>query len=151
MGPDASYAVEEAVRALARGRMVVILDGSDRENEGDLAIAAEYATAAAIGFMLMCGRGLVCMPIIGERLDELRLPPMVPHAEGGNPAFTVSVDARRGVSTGISARDRASTVRAILDHRTTREDLFCPGHLLDRKSTRLNSSHIQKSRMPSSA
>ena len=128
MSATPSYAVEEAVRAFQRGQMVVILDRPDRENEGDLAIAAEYATPAALGFMVMCGRGLVCMPTIGERLDELRLPLMVSHPEGGAPAFTVSVDAR-SVGTGISARDRAATVRAMLDPRTRREDLVRPGHL----------------------
>lgn len=124
----ACHAVERAVATFAQGGMVLILDGADRENEGDLAVAAEFATPEAIAFMLLCARGLVCLPVTGERLDQLGLPPMVPDPEPGSPAFTVSVDAR-GVGSGISARDRAATVRALIDPATRPGDLVRPGHL----------------------
>ena len=121
--------VEHAIREFARGRPVIIIDDPDRENEGDLAVAAQFATAPVINFMMKQGGGLVCMPVVGERLDELRLPLMVSCPETDTPQFTVSVDARRCVSTGVSARDRAATVRTILDRRTTAYDLASPGHL----------------------
>ncbi|MBI4338694.1 MAG: bifunctional 3,4-dihydroxy-2-butanone-4-phosphate synthase/GTP cyclohydrolase II [Chloroflexi bacterium] len=122
--------VEEAVEELRKGRFLIIVDDEDRENEGDLAIAAEWVTPEAISFMATHGRGLICLPIIGERLDELKVPLMVPDntARLGT-AFTVSVDAKNGTTTGISAGDRAATVRAILDPRTKPEDLARPGHL----------------------
>ena len=111
--PDASFcSIAEAIEDFRMGRMVLIVDDEDRENEGDLAIAAQFATPEAINFMAVHGRGLICMPMLGERLDELQIPLMV--ARNGptqSTAFTVSVDARRGISTGISAYDRYLTVR----------------------------------------
>ncbi|MBI4201876.1 MAG: bifunctional 3,4-dihydroxy-2-butanone-4-phosphate synthase/GTP cyclohydrolase II [Chloroflexi bacterium] len=122
--------VEEAVEEFRRGRFLIIVDDEDRENEGDLAIAAEWVTPEAISFMATYGRGLVCMPIIGQRLDELKIPLMVPEntARLGT-AFTVSVDANLGTTTGISAGDRAATVKAMLNPHTRPEDMARPGHL----------------------
>ena len=122
--------VEEAVEDIRQGKFVIIVDDEDRENEGDLAVAAEFATPEAISFMANHGRGLICMPIIGERLDSLGIDLMV----GGNTArlgtaFTVSVDAVVGTTTGISAGDRAATVKALLDPNTRPSDLARPGHL----------------------
>ncbi len=122
--------VEEAVEDFRKGRFLIIVDDEDRENEGDLAIAAEWVTPESIAFMASYGRGLICMPMLGQRLDELKLPPMVTDntARLGT-AFTVSVDANHGTTTGISAADRAATVKAMLDPRTKAEDLARPGHL----------------------
>ena len=122
--------IEEAIEDIRQGRMVIIVDDEDRENEGDLAMAAELVTPEAISFMAQYGRGLICMPIIGERLDELQLPPMVPDntARLGT-AFTVSVDAVHDTTTGISAHDRATTIKVMLDPSSTAEDLARPGHL----------------------
>ena len=122
--------VEEAVEDIRQGKFVILVDDEDRENEGDLAVAAEFATPEAISFMANHGRGLICMPIIGERLDSLGIDLMV----GGNTArlgtaFTVSVDAVGGTTTGISAGDRAVTVKALLDPSTKPSDLARPGHL----------------------
>jgi 3,4-dihydroxy 2-butanone 4-phosphate synthase / GTP cyclohydrolase II len=112
------------------GRMVLIVDDEDRENEGDLAIAAQFATPEAINFMAAHGRGLICMPMLGERLDELQIPLMVARdGHSQSTAFTVSVDAKIGVSTGISAYDRYLTVQALIDPKTTPDDIVRPGHL----------------------
>jgi len=110
--------------------MVLIVDDEDRENEGDLAVAAQFATPEAINFMAQHGRGLVCMPMLGERLDQLQIPLMVAR-DGASQAtaFTVSVDARTGITTGISAYDRYLTVQALIDPKTTPEDVVRPGHL----------------------
>ena len=122
--------IEEAIEEYREGKCVIIVDDEDRENEGDLAIAAEKVTPQAINFMATHGRGLICMPVIGERLEELQIPMMVEDntARLGT-AFTVSVDAQGGTTTGISAYDRAATALAILDPRTKPEDLARPGHL----------------------
>jgi len=112
------------------GRMVLIVDDEDRENEGDLAVAAQFATPEAINFMAAHGRGLVCMPMLGERLDALQIPLMVTRdSYSQSTAFTVSVDARDGVSTGISAYDRYLTVRALIEPTTSPDDIVRPGHL----------------------
>jgi 3,4-dihydroxy 2-butanone 4-phosphate synthase/GTP cyclohydrolase II len=122
--------VEEAIQDFQAGKLVIIVDDEDRENEGDLAIAAEKATPDAINFMATHGRGLICMPIVAERLEELKLPMMVDDNTSRNTtAFTVSVDVRKGASTGISAFDRAATVQSILDPATEPEDLARPGHI----------------------
>ncbi|HSE03518.1 MAG TPA: 3,4-dihydroxy-2-butanone-4-phosphate synthase, partial [Methylomirabilota bacterium] len=110
--------------------MLVVVDDEDRENEGDLLMAAEKATPEAINFMARYGRGLICMPMLGERLDELQISMMV--SDNTAPlgtAFTVSVDARRGVTTGTSAYDRAVTIRTLVDPATRAEDLTRPGHI----------------------
>jgi 3,4-dihydroxy 2-butanone 4-phosphate synthase / GTP cyclohydrolase II len=130
--------IREALTDLRAGRMVVIVDDEDRENEGDLMIAAEMITPEAINFMATCARGLICMAITGERADVLELTPMVSrNTSWGGTAFTVSVDARgRGVTTGISAYDRAQTVLAIVDAETAPEDLARPGHIFPLRARR---------------
>jgi 3,4-dihydroxy 2-butanone 4-phosphate synthase/GTP cyclohydrolase II len=122
--------VEEAVRDVADGRFVIVVDDEDRENEGDLTIAAEKVTPAAINFMARYGRGLICMPMTRERLRQLRVPQMVrDNTSPFNTAFCVSIEARRNVSTGISAADRARTVRVAIDPKTRPSDLTMPGHM----------------------
>jgi 3,4-dihydroxy 2-butanone 4-phosphate synthase / GTP cyclohydrolase II len=122
--------IPEAIEDIKAGKFVIILDDEDRENEGDLAIAAEKVTAEAINFMAKHGRGLICMPVIGQRLDELGIPMMVDqNTSRFTTAFTISVEARRNVSTGISAADRAQTVRTIIDPATKPEDIVRPGHM----------------------
>jgi 3,4-dihydroxy 2-butanone 4-phosphate synthase/GTP cyclohydrolase II len=123
--------IDEAIQELSAGQMIVVVDDDDRENEGDLTMAAEMITPEAINFMAMHARGLICLAITGERADELQLAPMTPHntARGGT-AFTVSIDALgRGVTTGISAYDRAQTISAVIDSRSRAEDLGRPGHI----------------------
>ena len=130
---DADYfaSIDEALADLRAGRMIVIVDDEDRENEGDVMIAAEMVTAEAINFMAMHARGLICLAITGERADALELSQMVSrNTSWGGTAFTVSIDARgRGVTTGISARDRAQTILAAIDSDTRPEDLARPGHV----------------------
>ncbi|RLC94162.1 MAG: bifunctional 3,4-dihydroxy-2-butanone-4-phosphate synthase/GTP cyclohydrolase II [Chloroflexi bacterium] len=122
--------VSEAIEDIKAGRIVLIVDDESRENEGDLAMAAEMVTPEAINFMAKEGRGLICMPIVGERLDELRIPLMVQdNTSRFSTAFTVSIEAKHGVSTGISAHDRAATIKAVLDPATKPEDIARPGHV----------------------
>ena len=122
--------VEEAVQDLQDGKLVILVDDEDRENEGDLIIAAEKVTPEAINFMATYGRGLICMPVTGQRLKQLKLPMMVEdNTSRHSTAFTVSVDVTRGATTGISAFDRAATVKAMLDPNTVPEDLARPGHI----------------------
>ena len=121
--------IPEAIEDIKSGKFVIIVDDEDRENEGDLALAAEKVTAEAINFMAKHGRGLICLPITGQRLDDLRIPMMVnENTSKFSTAFTVSVEAKCGVSTGISAADRAQTVRTMIDPATKPEDLVRPGH-----------------------
>jgi len=128
--------IEESLRELRSGRMIVIADDEDRENEGDLVIAAEMVTPEVINFMATYARGLICIAMSGERLDQLELGPMVPHNTANlGTAFTVSIDARgRGVTTGISSYDRAQTILAAVDPRTRPEDLARPGHVFPLRS-----------------
>ena len=122
--------VEEALRRLARGDLVVVLDDEDRENEGDFVLAACHATPEAVNLMIREGGGLLCAPLTAQRARELDLPPMTVHNTSRyGTAFTVSVSARKGVSTGISAFDRATTLRALADPATRPEDLDRPGHV----------------------
>jgi 3,4-dihydroxy 2-butanone 4-phosphate synthase/GTP cyclohydrolase II len=122
--------IPEAIEDIKAGKFIIIVDDEDRENEGDLALAAEKVTPEAINFMAKYGRGLICMPISGKRLDELQIPMMVTNNTSRfSTAFTVSVEAKKGVSTGISAADRAQTVKTILDPATKPEDLARPGHM----------------------
>jgi 3,4-dihydroxy 2-butanone 4-phosphate synthase/GTP cyclohydrolase II len=123
--------IEEAIRELRAGRMIVVVDDEDRENEGDLTMAAEMITPEAINFMATHGRGLICLAMTGERLDELELAPMVPHNSAlGGTAFTVSIDVNgHDVTTGISAHDRAQTIRAAVDPNSYPEDFARPGHV----------------------
>ena len=122
--------IEEAIQDFREGKPVILVDDEDRENEGDLIIAAEKVTPEAVNFMVTHGRGLVCMPLTAQRLEELGLPMMVrDNTSRFSTAFTVSVDAARGTTTGVSAYDRAVTIKAIMDPATTPEDLARPGHL----------------------
>src|SRR5216117_645060 len=122
--------VEEAVEEIRQGRMVVLVDDEDRENEGDLAMAAEKITPEAINFMAKYGRGLICLPLTEERCDELHLPLMSPiNTSVHGTAFTEAIDARVGVTTGISASDRAITILAAIDPKTKPQDLARPGHI----------------------
>ena len=121
--------VEEAAEEFRRGRFVIIVDDEDRENEGDLAIAAEKVSPEAINFLTIHARGLICVALTEKRCDELQLPPMVEHNTSPHQtAFCVSVEARHRTTTGISAADRAVTVQALLDPGTRPEDLLRPGH-----------------------
>jgi 3,4-dihydroxy 2-butanone 4-phosphate synthase / GTP cyclohydrolase II len=122
--------IDEAIEEMQAGRMVIVVDDADRENEGDLILAAEKVTPEAIGFMVRHTSGVICMPVMGSRLDELRLPLMVTDVtDPQRTAFTVSVDVRHGTTTGISAGDRAATILAMLDPQTKPEDLARPGHV----------------------
>jgi 3,4-dihydroxy-2-butanone 4-phosphate synthase/GTP cyclohydrolase II len=123
--------VEDAIGELQAGRMIVVVDDEDRENEGDLTMAAEMITAEAVNFMAMYGRGLICLAMTGEKLDELELAPMSPDNTAlGGTAFTVSIDVKGpNVTTGISARDRAQTIRAITDANSRPDDFARPGHV----------------------
>ena len=128
--------IEKALRELRSGRMIVIADDEDRENEGDLVIAAEMVTPKVINFMATYARGLICLAMTGERLDQLELGPMVlDNTANLGTAFTVSIDARgRGITTGISSYDRAQTILAAVDPRTLPEDLARPGHVFPLRS-----------------
>jgi 3,4-dihydroxy 2-butanone 4-phosphate synthase/GTP cyclohydrolase II len=124
--------IEEAIEDIQQGRMVILVDDEDRENEGDLTIAAEKITPDAINFMATYGRGLICLSMTPERLTELRIPQMVEDIDNNSPfgtAFTVSIEARRGVTTGISAADRATTILTAINPKTKPEDLVRPGHI----------------------
>ena len=122
--------IEEIIGAIERGDMVIMVDDEDRENEGDLILAAEDATPQKLGFMLRHTSGIICLPIVGERLDDLELPMMVAkNTDVRRTAFTVSIDAAVGTTTGISASDRALTIQTVLDPNTKPEDLARPGHM----------------------
>ncbi len=122
--------IDEAIKDIKEGKFVIIVDDEDRENEGDLAIAAEKVTTEAVNFMVKHARGLVCMPVKGERLDELEIPMMVSHNTSKfTTAFTVSIEAKHGVTTGISAKDRAETIKAVLNPETKPSDIARPGHI----------------------
>src|SRR5206468_2732401 len=122
--------IEQAIEDIRSGRFVVVVDDADRENEGDLTIAAQFVTPEAIAFMATHGRGLICLCLSPERCDELGLRPMTERNETPlGTAFTVSIEAREGVSTGISAQDRARTIHVAIDPASRPEDLVQPGHV----------------------
>lgn len=122
--------IEEAIAEIREGRMVILVDDEDRENEGDLAMAAEKVTPEHVNFMARYGRGLVCVSMTEERASKLNLPPMVQdNTSPFRTAFTVSVDAKRGITTGISAYDRAVTIQTLVDDRSTPQDIVRPGHI----------------------
>jgi 3,4-dihydroxy 2-butanone 4-phosphate synthase/GTP cyclohydrolase II len=122
--------VEQAIKAVKAGKLIIIIDDEDRENEGDLMVAAEKVTPEIINFMTKHGRGLICMPLPKERLKELHLPLMVrDNTAPYQTAFTISIDARDGVTTGISAHDRAHTILVAIDPKTQPSDLTRPGHI----------------------
>ncbi|MBY5363777.1 3,4-dihydroxy-2-butanone-4-phosphate synthase [Rhizobium leguminosarum] len=122
--------IEDAISAVARGEMVVVVDDQNRENEGDIVVAADAVTPEMIAFMMTHARGLICVAMEGERLDALDIPLMVPNnTESHKTAFTVSVDYLNGTTTGISAADRAATVSALVDDRAKPADFARPGHI----------------------
>ncbi|WP_149746041.1 3,4-dihydroxy-2-butanone-4-phosphate synthase [Rhizobium sp. RU35A] len=122
--------IEAAIAAIGRGEMIVVVDDHDRENEGDIIVAADSVTPQQIAFMMKEARGLICMAMEGERLDALDLPLMVPNnTELHKTAFTVSVDYLPGTTTGISAADRAATVKALVSPTSRPEDFARPGHM----------------------
>ncbi len=127
---DGFATIPEAVEAIARGEIVVVVDDEDRENEGDLIMAAEFASPETIAFFVRHTSGVICVPLTGERLDDLDIPLMVrENTEAQRTAFTYSVDYRHGTTTGISAADRAATIRALIDPQTRPADLARPGHI----------------------
>ncbi len=127
--------VEEALDDIVAGKMVILVDDEDRENEGDLCMAAEKVTPEAINFMAKYGRGLICLSLTTERVEELKLPMMTDdNTSPFGTAFTVSIEAKRGVTTGISAADRARTILTAIDPRTKPEDLSRPGHIFPLKA-----------------
>lgn len=134
---DAISPIEEIIEAAAQGRMYILVDHEDRENEGDLCIAAEFADPGAINFMATHGRGLICLPMTAERIDRLGLPMMaVNNSSRHETAFTVSIEAREGVSTGISAHDRALTVKTAINEQNTMVHLATPGHIFPLRARR---------------
>lgn len=139
MGANSPFSdIESAIEEIRAGRMIVVVDDEDRENEGDLTIAAEKVTPEAINFMAKHGRGLICLAMTAERVDELCLPPMTGHntARFGT-AFTESIDALgRGVTTGISAFDRAATIQCAIDPATQPSELGRPGHVFPLRAQR---------------
>ncbi|MEK6528556.1 MAG: bifunctional 3,4-dihydroxy-2-butanone-4-phosphate synthase/GTP cyclohydrolase II [Nitrospirota bacterium] len=127
--------IEEALKDIKKGKMVILVDDEDRENEGDLTIAAEKITPHAINFMAKYGRGLICLSLLPEKVEELKLPMMASeNTSHFGTAFTVSIEARKGVTTGISASDRAKTVLTAINPKTKPEDLVKPGHIFPLKS-----------------
>lgn len=131
--------IQEAIEDFREGRMVIIVDDEDRENEGDLACAAEKVTPEIINFMAKHGRGLICLPMTPERLDQLQIPLQMSDAENTaalGTAFCISIEARRGVTTGISAADRAMTIQVAVDPRSKPSDLARPGHIFPLRARR---------------
>ena len=127
---DAISSVEEIIEDARNGRMFILVDHEDRENEGDLVIPAEKCDAAAVNFMATHGRGLICLTLTGERIDQLGLPLMASkNSSRHETAFTVSIEAREGVETGISAKDRARTIAVAIDDKAGPQDLATPGHI----------------------
>lgn len=122
--------IKEAIQDIKAGKMIILVDDEDRENEGDLCMAAQFVSAAAINFMARYGRGLICLTLSGEMADNLNLRPMVRDNQSRfGTAFTVSVEAKRGVTTGISAADRATTIKTAVADCAKPDDLVCPGHV----------------------
>ena len=122
--------IDEVLEDIRAGKMVIVIDDEDRENEGDLTMAAEFVTADDINFMATYGRGLICLPMAGEIIDKLEIPDMATHNSARmNTAFTASIEAREGITTGISTADRAHTCRVAVDEATGPDDLVMPGHV----------------------
>lgn len=129
--------IEDAARDIRNGKMIIIVDDEDRENEGDLVCAAEKVTPEVISFMAIHGRGLICMPLTEERCDELQLPPQTAdNTSSMGTAFTISIEAREGVTTGISAADRAKTILTAVDPSSRASDLARPGHIFPLRAKR---------------
>src|SRR4030043_2358284 len=122
--------IEDAIEEIREGRIIIVVDDEDRENEGDFLMAAEKVTPEAVNFMARHGRGLICMPCTPDRLDELNIHPMVAdNTSTHETAFAVSIGAKGKITTGISAYDRAVTIQAVVDPRTRPEDISKPGHV----------------------
>jgi len=129
--------IDEALEDMAKGKMVILVDDEDRENEGDLCMAAEKVTPAAINFMAKHGRGLICLSLTGARVEEMKLPMMSEtNTSSFGTAFTVSIEAKKGVTTGISAADRAVTILTAINPKSTHEDLARPGHIFPLRAKR---------------
>src|SRR3712207_2532412 len=129
--------IEEAIEDIRHGKFVVVVDAADRENEGDLTIAAQFATPDAINFMATHGRGLICLCLTEDRCDELGLRPMTDRNETPyGTAFTISIEAREGITTGISAHDRSRTVQVAIDQTKGADDLVQPGHVFPLRARR---------------
>ncbi len=130
MAEQKFHPIPEIIDEIRSGRMVIVVDDGDRENEGDLVMAASFVTPAHIAFMASHGRGIICAPMEGKRLDSLGLHPMIiPSEDPMKTAWTVTVDARSGITTGVSAHDRARTVQVLIDPQSTSQDLARPGHI----------------------
>ena len=130
MAEHAFHPITEILEEIREGRLVIVVDDGDRENEGDLVMAATFATPEHITFMATYGRGIICVPVEGRRLDALGLHPMVsPSEDPMKTAWAISVDAKRGVTTGISAQDRAHTIQILINPATMPNDLTRPGHV----------------------
>src|SRR4029450_9311408 len=134
--PKSPFAsIDDAVAAFRAGRMIIVVDDEDRENEGDLTIAAEKITPEAVNFMARHGRGLICLPMLPSRLDELEIPLMVSqNTSRFETGFCVTIEAKRRTTTGISAADRAATVLTAIDPATRPSDLARPGHMFPLRS-----------------
>src|SRR6201989_2724944 len=142
--------IEEALEEIRAGRMVVVCDAEDRENEGDLTLAAQFATPENINFMAREARGLICLALTAERCDELGLDLMAAKNESAfETAFTISVEAREGVTTGISAHDRAHTIQVAIDPRSEPGDLVQPGHVFPLKAK--GGGVLERARQPEAA
>jgi 3,4-dihydroxy 2-butanone 4-phosphate synthase/GTP cyclohydrolase II len=127
--------IEDAIREIKKGKFVILVDDEDRENEGDLVMAAEKVTPQAVNFMAKHARGLICLAMTPERVEELQLPPQaVENTAAFGTAFTVSIDARKGITTGISAADRATTIHVAIDQKSKPTDLARPGHIFPLKA-----------------
>ncbi len=123
-------AIPEILSDLKRGKIIIVIDDEDRENEGDLIVAAEHASASTVNFMAKHGRGIICVPMESKRLEELGIYLMVSdNVDILKTAWTVSIDAKHGITTGISAYDRAKTIKTLVSPKTTRADLVRPGHI----------------------
>ena len=123
-------AIPEALEELRQGNFIILYDDKERENEGDLLLAAEKATPEKLNFMLKEGRGIMCMPVDGKRLDELAIPLMVSeNTDKFRTPFTITIDAREGITTGVSVHDRMKTLKVVLDPQSKPEDLVRPGHM----------------------
>ena len=139
-----SIKIEEAISIIKAGNMVIIVDDEDRENEGDLVVAAEKATPEVLNFMSKHARGLICVPMMAQRLRELRIPMMVQdNTSRLTTSFTVSVDALENTTTGISAHDRSTTVQTLIDPDSGPDDLARPGHIFPLRYTEGNSGLIR--------
>ena len=121
--------IEDAIQDVRQGKLVIVVDNEDRENEGDLVLAAEKVTPESINFMITHARGLVCLPMKKDRLQALNIHPMVNHNDMNRCMFTISVDYKHGTSTGISPADRAATIKALINPKTMPEDFARPGHM----------------------